>query len=454
MPHDRRTHRESVGSPAASSVPVAPTASGRAPDAPRISAARLRQRLEGLSEFGRPPGGCFADGVTRVGYSDADSAARAYLLQLMRSAGLETRLDAAANLIGRRAGRDAGAKPILFGSHVDSVPSGGNFDGALGILAAIEVAQALADQGVTTIHPLEVVVWTNEEGVAYGDGLCGSRAAAGEMIAGELDKAWNGVRKADAIRRLGGNPDRIADARRAPGSIHAYLELHVEQGGVLDRADVPIGIVEGIVGIDRYDCVVRGAANHAGTTPMAHRHDALLAAARLVEAVHEVVTGVPGRQVGTVGRLDVTPNAPNVVPGMVTLTVELRGLAEDTLGRLAGQVKARAAAIAAATGTTIDVEPSSRHRAAPASPEVQAAIGRSAGLLGLAHLSLPSGAGHDAQMMARLGPMGMIFVPSIGGVSHSPRERTSWVDCARGADVLLGTVLEVDRLQFGEPFGL
>ncbi|HEY3380800.1 MAG TPA: Zn-dependent hydrolase [Vicinamibacterales bacterium] len=442
----RRTFLLSAANAAAFSLAGAPAWSRAAPPVIRVNAARLREHIERLSEFGRPPGGGFAEGVTRVGYSDADLAGRGYVLQLMKAAGLETRIDAAANIIGRRPGAGAASKPIVFGSHVDSVPSGGNFDGPLGTLAAIEVAQTLFERGLTTGHPLEVVAWTNEEGVAYGNGLCGSRAAAGELVPGELDQVWNGVRKADAVRTLGGDPDRIADARRAPGSIHAYLELHIEQGGVLDRAGVPIGVVEGIVAIDRYECSVRGAVNHAGTTPMPDRHDALLAASRLVQAVNEIVTREPGRQVGTVGRLDVTPNAPNVVPGLVRMTVELRDLSAEKLVRLAGGVRARADEIAAATGTTIELTRSSHHEAALADPGVRAAIAQSADDLGFAHVSLPSGAGHDAQMLARLGPMGMVFVPSIGGISHSPRERTSWDDCSRGADVLLRSVLAVDRL--------
>ena len=413
----------------------------------RINATRLRAGLERMSEFGRPPGGTFEDGVTRVGYSEADRAARAWISDLMKAAGLDVRIDAAANLIGRKEGRDAAARPILFGSHSDSVIAGGNFDGPLGVLAAVEAAETLIEQGVATTHPLEVVVWTNEEGVAYGDGLCGSRAVAGDMTSSELEKVWNGVRKADAMLGLGGDPGRLAEARRAPGSIHAYVELHIEQGSGLERAGVPIGVVQGIVAIHRYQCVVRGAANHAGTTPMADRRDALLAASKLVEAVHEVVTGLPGRHVGTVGQLDVEPNAPNVIPGTVRLTVELRDLATDVLRELARQVKARAAVIAADTGTTIEMEPSSFHHAALASPDVQAAIAGAADRLGLAHLPLASGAGHDAQIMAKLGPVGMIFVPSVGGVSHSPREWTSWEDCARGADVLLATVLALDELQ-------
>jgi N-carbamoyl-L-amino-acid hydrolase len=420
----------------------------------RINPTRLRARLERMSEFGRPPGGTFADGVTRVGYSEADRAARAWISDVMRAVGLDVRVDAAANLIGRKEGRNAGAAPILFGSHSDSVIAGGNFDGALGVLGAIEAAQTLIEQGVATDHPLEVVVWTNEEGVAYGDGLCGSRAAAGEMTGSELEKVWSGVRKADAIRGLGGDPGHLAAARRAPGSIHGYLELHIEQGNGLERAGVPIGVVQGIVAIHRYECVVHGAANHAGTTAMVDRRDALLAASKLVEAVHEIVTARPGRHVGTVGRLDVEPNAPNVIPGTVSLTVEFRDLAADVLRDLAEQFRARADGIAAATGTTIETEPSSFHRAALASSDLQAAVARAADGLGLEHVSLASGAGHDAQIMSRLGRMGMIFVPSAGGVSHSPREWTSWEDCASGADVLLASILALDELQSGAATGI
>ena len=427
--------------------PAALAAPGwRAAAAPLIvDAARLRADLEALSAFGRPPGGTFADGVSRVGYSDADVEGRRLVSGWMREAGLAVRTDAAGNLIGRRAGSDPAARPILFGSHIDSVPNGGNFDGDLGSLAAIEAVRTMSRHGVTTSHPLEVVVWANEEGVAFGNGLCGSRAAAGELAAGEMDQVWNGMRKADAMRRIGGDPDRIEEARRAPGSIHAYLELHIEQGGTLDRAGIPIGVVEGIVAIDRYEAVIRGVPNHAGTTPMPDRHDALVAAAQLVLAVREIVTAEPGRQVGTVGQLGVTPNAPNVVPGLVRHTIELRDLSADRIVEMAERIKSRAAEIASRTGTAIDITKTSHHAAALAHAGVQALIERCAADLGLRSMRLPSGAGHDAQMAARFGPMGMIFVPSVGGVSHSPKELTSWEDCARGASVLLNAVVALDR---------
>jgi N-carbamoyl-L-amino-acid hydrolase len=221
----------------------------------------------------------------------------------------------------------------------------------------------------------------------------------------------------------------------------AYLELHIEQGGTLERDRVDVGVVEGIVAIDRYEAVVTGVANHAGTTAMPDRHDALVAASQLVLAVREIVTRDPGRQVGTVGHLTVTPNAPNVIPGVVRQTVELRDLASAKLARLAREVETRASQIASNTGTSIQIRRTSHHDSAMATPAVQDAIESAARSGGVTTHRMPSGAGHDAQMMARLGPMGMIFVPSVGGISHSPRELTTWVDCAKGADVLLQTVL-------------
>jgi beta-ureidopropionase / N-carbamoyl-L-amino-acid hydrolase len=420
--------------------------SGGGPSPIPIDAARLRQHIEGLSAFGRPPGGSFAEGVTRVAYSQADVGGRQYVLGLMREALLSPRIDAAGNILGLRAGTDAGLPAILFGSHIDSVPDGGNFDGVLGTMAALEVMQALDAAGVRTRHPLAMAVWQNEEGVAFNGGLCGSRAAAGELPAAELDQVWNGMRMADAIRRIGGDPENIPSARRPAGSTHCYLELHIEQGGTLDRAGIPIGIVEGIVGIDRYEATVRGVANHAGTTAMVDRHDALVAASQLVLAVNELVRGEPGRQVGTVGQLNVTPNAPNVVPGRVTLTIELRDLSSEKVGRLHHAIEARAAAIARATGTEIALAPKSHHEPAIAHPLVMSAITDAAARLGVKTMRLPSGAGHDAQMAARFSPMGMIFVPSIGGISHSPKEATSWEDCARGTAVLLHAVLAADRI--------
>jgi N-carbamoyl-L-amino-acid hydrolase len=412
----------------------------------RVDAAVLRRRIEELSVFGRPNRGAFADGVSRVAYSDADVAGRRYVIDVMRAAGLNPRVDAAGNIFGRRAGSDTSLPPILFGSHIDSVPNGGNFDGDLGSLAALGTLEALSAANVRTRHPLEMVIWAAEEGVAFNRGLNGSRVVAGDVKASDMDQIWNGMTRADAIRKIGGDPTRIMDAVRPRAAHHCYLELHIEQGGTLERQKVPVGVVEGIVAIDRYEVTVTGFANHAGTTPMADRQDALVAASHLTIAVRDIVNAEPGRHVGTVGRLEVTPNAPNVIPGIVRLTIELRDLSADKLARLAERIRLRAGEIARATNTSIEFTSRSHNAPATAAEDVQRAIERSAQSFGLATLRLPSGAGHDAQMMAQLSPMGMIFVPSVGGISHSPRELTRWDDCARGADVLLGAVLDMDRV--------
>ena len=412
----------------------------------RVDAKALQGRIEALSRFGRPSGGTFADGVSRVAYSDADLAGRAYVIGLMKAAGLDPRIDTAGNIFGRRGGTDASLPPIVFGSHIDSVPNGGNFDGDLGSLAALGTLEALSAAQLRTRHPLEMVVWSAEEGVAFNRSLNGSRIVAGEVKASDMDHVWNGMTRADAIRKIGGDPDRIMAAIRPRGAHHCYLELHIEQGGTLERHGIPVGIVEGIVSVDRYEVTVAGFANHAGTTPMADRQDALVAASHLTIAVNQIVTAEPGRQVGTVGRLDVTPNASNVIPGVVRLVIELRDLSPEKLTRLADSIRRRAGEIAGETKTSIEFTSFNRSPPANATVEVQQAIERSAGRLGLPSQRLPSGAGHDAQMMAQLSPMGMIFVPSVRGISHSPLEFTRWDDCAHGADVLLGAVLEMDRV--------
>jgi beta-ureidopropionase / N-carbamoyl-L-amino-acid hydrolase len=412
----------------------------------RPDAAALRQRIEALSVFGRPPGGVFADGVSRVAFSDADVAGRKYLMDLMRAAGLEPRVDPAGNIFGRRRGGDSTLPPILFGSHIDSVPSGGNFDGDLGSLAALAAIEACDRANVQTRHPLEMVVWSSEEGVAFGRGLAGSRIVAGDVTPADMDAVWNGLRRSDAVKKIGGDPTRIMDAIRTKGAHHCYLELHIEQGGNLERASVPVGVVEGIVAIERYTAIVTGFANHAGTTPMADRQDALVAASWLTIAVREAVTKVPGRQVGTVGQMEIAPNAPNVIPGTVRMTIEVRDLSSEKLRGIMDDIRGRAQQIAQQTRTKIEIAELSRNPSALASPDVQRVIERAATKLSLGSMRLPSGAGHDAQMMAQLGPMGMIFVPSVAGISHSPKELTHWEDCANGANMLLQTVLEVDAV--------
>jgi N-carbamoyl-L-amino-acid hydrolase len=407
-----------------------------------IDAARLRRSLEDLARFGRNPEG----GVSRIAWSQADREARAWLREsLMSGIGLEVRIDPAGSIYGRRAGREPEQPAILFGSHIDSVPKGGNFDGDVGSMASIEVMHTLHDKKIATRHPLECVIWSNEEGFAFGRGIFGSRAAIGEFEPGELEATENGVDIRDAVRRIGGDLARIAEARRKPGEIAAYLELHIEQGGVLDRARVPIGVVEGIVGVNRYTARIAGFSNHAGTTPMPERRDALVAASGLVLAVREETVREPGRQVGTVGKLEVRPGAPNIIPGEVECVVELRDLSLEKVENIFRRIEGRAAEIARATGTTIEITRTSSHKPALATPWVREIIRGQARALGLSTMDLPSGAGHDAQALARLAPMGMIFVPSVEGISHSPKELSRWEDIANGCEVLLQTILAIDR---------
>ena len=412
--------------------------------APTIDAARLRNRLERLSTHGRPFGGTFADGVNRVAYSVADLTARAWVIDEIKGMDVVPRIDAAGNIFARFGGQP-NQPAILCGSHIDSVPTGGNFDGDLGVFAAFEVIQAVQAAKVQTRHPIELAVWAHEESTAFGIGTAASRIVAGDLQAGDMDRVWNGMKRGDAIKRIAGSPDQIETAIRGKGTWHSYVELHIEQGGTLAAAKVPIGIVEGIVAIHRFDVVIEGQVNHAGTTPMNERHDAMVAASQLTLAVRDIASRRQGRQVGTVGRMEIEPNSPNVIPGKATLSVEFRDLSEAVLRELGDAIKQRAAQIAKDTGTTINFTLASTNVPAMATSGVQEAIARAAAKANLQTMKLPSGAGHDAQQIAKIAPMGMIFVPSVGGISHSPKELTTWEDCARGADVLLKTVLELDQ---------
>lgn len=412
---------------------------------PRIDAASLQADIEALSVFGRPANGTFQEGVSRIGYSDADIAGRSFVMERMRAAGAAVRIDAAGNILASRRGSDPSLPPVLFGSHIDSVPNGGNFDGDLGSLSAVRILRVLNDLRIETRRSLTAVVWACEEASFSGSSLNGSRLAAGKMRPDEMSQVSRGMTKAEAIRRIGGDPARIDSARIAASDYHAYVELHIEQGGTLARDGVPVGVVDGIVSIDDYLVVVNGAANHAGTTPMQGRQDALIAAAELTLAVREIVVSEPGAQVGTVGHMELFPNATNVIPGEVRMQIELRDLSSGKLNRLGEKIKARAAAIASETRTEIRMTRAGHSEAANASIDVQRPIEAAASRLRLGFRHLPSGAGHDAQMMATLMPMGMIFVPSIGGISHSPKELTAWQDCANGANILMETVLELAR---------
>lgn len=402
----------------------------------RVNGERLNGWLASFNRIGRT-----ASGINRVAYSTADLEGRAFALDLYRQAGLTPVIDAAGNILARLEGTQRGLKPILIGSHVDSVTDGGNYDGPLGSFSAIEVARTLQEKQVRLRHPLEVVVWQNEEG-----GTIGSKLAIGALSDADLDKvARSGKTIREGTGLVGGDVAKLASAVRKRGDIACYIELHIEQGGLLEKAGKQIGVVQGIVGLRWFEITITGFANHAGATPMDQRQDAMLAAAKFTVAVNDAVRGEPGRQVATVGRLVVTPNTTNVIPAQVVLTVDLRDLDQAKIDHFSREFERLAREIGTATSTSFAFKTLVDSEPALSDGSVMAWIEQGASALGLSHQRMPSGAGHDAQEIARIAPMAMIFVPSVGGISHSPKEFTRPEDCAHGADVLLNAVLAADQ---------
>ena len=404
-----------------------------------VDGPRLNQRMRRLESFGANAAG----GIDRVAFSDANIEALDWMAGLLVESGFSPSIDFAGNLIARKPGSSPELPSIMLGSHIDSVPGGGNYDGQVGSMGALEVAATLADAAYTTRHPLEISIFSNEEG-----GKTGSRALAGEVETFELDIVTaSGFTIADGIQRLGGNPDRLEELRRRDGSVEAFLELHIEQGAVLDADEIDIGVVEGIVGIMRWTVIVDGSTNHAGTTPMDRRADAMVGAARFIDLVHTTARRMPGRQVATVGRLEAEPGAPNVIPGRVTMTLEIRDLSMEGIERVFNEISGNSVRITEETGTRFSFQRFYTSRAAPTALWIREIIETSAQGLGLSTHRMPSGAGHDAQSLALFAPVGMIFVPSVAGVSHAPDEHTIPQDIVNGANVLLQTLLELDERQ-------
>ena len=402
---------------------------------PVIDGEQLLDNLEALAQIGVDLDG----GLSRIAYNPADQQARAWVNEQMRLLGMSVQTDAAGNSVGLYPGTVPGLKPIALGSHTDTVPNGGRFDGALGALAAMACVRALHEAQVELRHPVEVINFASEEATMSG-GTFGSRAMAGTLdTEADIHKAaWDGQPVANHLRAAGLDPTALKQAIRAKGSLAAYLELHIEQGGLLESAQIPIGVVEGIVGIRRYEVIFQGYANHAGTTPMAGRQDALVMAAPFISAVPEIVTA--HEIVGTIGQLKVHPGAPNVIPGKVEISLEIRGLDEDVLD----EAEVELARCAEKTGG--EFRPISRKAPTESDPRLTDALTAACDELDLPYRRMPSGAGHDAMSIAALCPQAMLFVPSRGGVSHSPDEFTEPEDCVNGARVLLGALLRLDDI--------
>lgn len=400
---------------------------------------RMEERIKTLAQFGANPEG----GVSRVAYSDADIAGRKYVMELMQNAGLEVRVDAAGNIIGMRKGKNSKLPAIAFGSHIDSVPGGGNYDGDVGSLGAIECIELMKENNIITEHPLEVIIFQNEEG-----GLVGSEAISGILTDEELSLvSSSGKSLREGMKDIGGDPVRYHEAARKKGDFKAFLELHIEQGGFLHQEGINIGVVEGIVGIKQWMVTFQGKANHAGTTPMDQRQDAMLAAAKFVVATNSIARSIPGRQVATNGKIKAEPGAPNVIPGKVEMTLEIRDLDFEKMLSVFEKIETAAKVISEETGVNISYSPLNEDIPAVTDKRIQDMIAASAKELGLSHKYMPSGAGHDTQDMARIAPTGMVFVPSKDGISHSPKEFTSAQDMANGASVLLQTILKLDKVK-------
>ena len=407
----------------------------------RINNNRLNKHLSELSKFGNNEFG----GVSRVAYSDADLNGREFVMKLMKTAGMDVHIDAGGNIIGTLAGKNNDLPPIAIGSHIDSVPEGGNFDGNVGSMSAIEVAQTLRESKHTLNHPLIVVIFQNEEG-----GLFGSKVMTSGLTELELElQSSSGYSIRKGIQRIGGNIDQLEKAKLKKNEWVAYVELHIEQGGILYNENLDIGVVQGIVGIKQWDVMVKGFANHAGTTPMDQRRDALYAAAQYVQAVHEIGKNTPGKQVATVGKIKSFPGAPNVIPGMVNASLEIRDLDGKKINSIYKNIKSSSENIAKNTGTEFKFKQTINIIPEPTNRRVSWAINQAAQDLQLSSKFMPSGAGHDAQEMAVICPIGMIFIPSKEGISHSPKEYSSPKDIANGANVLLHTVLKLDK-QYSE----
>ncbi len=413
---------------------ITPAAPGSA--VARVDADRLRADFDELASIGRTTQG----EVRRTTFSDSHLAARAWFLERAGAAGLETNIDAAGNHSALlRSGR-ADARTLLIGSHLDTVPAGGRYDGALGVLAALEVLRAVKDARLELPLTLEAIDFTDEEGSLVG--LLGSMALAGTLTHRMLRSPRGGRRAlASALGRAGLREGELMNARRDPQTLAGYLELHIEQGPMLERTRIDIGVVQAIAGSRSIALEFEGERGHAGTTPMDARRDAALGAARFVVAVHETAIREFPECVATVGDIGIQPGAFNVVPGRARLALEFRSPELEQLDALEAALLATARREASAAGLSLDVHAVGRWEPVRLDTSVQKVIANAAHALGLTSVELTSGAGHDAQALAAITPSGMIFVPSIGGVSHDRAEYTPWRDCVNGASVLLGAAL-------------
>lgn len=395
----------------------------------QVNGKRLMQRLFDLADIGAIDGG----GCARLALTDADKAGRDLVIEWMKDLDLEITIDVVGNVVGIW---NVGAGlPVMTGSHIDTVRTGGKYDGNYGVLAGLEVIQTCQEQGITPLHPLAVAFFTNEEGARFAPDMFGSIVYVGGMSVEEaLDTVGiDGSRVGDELERIGYN-----GATPCPGiSPHAFVELHIEQGPVLEQTGVIIGAVTGVQGISWQEVTVEGQSNHAGTTPMNMRHDPAYVASDIAVFLRDLANRFGGHQVCTVGKIDLHPNLINVVPQRAVLTLDIRNTDENKLKAAEAEVKAHLDRLATEEGVTITTRPLARFEPVEFDEHVVELVSEIAKTQGNSVMRLPSGAGHDAQMLARVCPTAMIFVPSAKGISHNPAEYTSPEELEAGANVLL-----------------
>lgn len=401
-----------------------------------INAARLRESIEKMSEIGATSGG----GLHRLALSDEDRRARDLLVSWLEELQLEIAIDQMGNIFASRSGRRDDLPPVMTGSHLDSQPNGGRFDGTLGVLGALEVVRTLAEKRIPTERPIVIVNWTNEEGCRFAPAMIGSG-----VWSGALDQDWaysrtdkDGKRFADELERIG----YLGSEPAASQPLHAYFEYHIEQGPRLDKERKTVGAPEGIVGLYWFDVYIEGEANQVGPTPMEGRRDALCAAAEMILRVNELPEKMGGNMVATVGEIQNLPNSRNIIPGSVYFTVDIRSwddeLAMDAWQKLQGEFEGAAGS----RGCRLRIEETWQVKHSPFDPKLVERVLQNAEQLGYPTLRMVSGAGHDASYVNSVAPTAMIFAPSIGGRSHVEVEDTKWEDCEAGANVLLRSVLQ------------
>lgn len=404
---------------------------------------RIQDNLKALAAIGATPDG----GVTRLAWSEPEREAHRLAARWMKEAGLEVWADPAGNSFGRRAGGED-LPTIMVGSHLDTVTNGGNLDGPLGVVAALEVVRGLNEKGLTTRHPITAVVLTSEEAVRFADTCMGSKIITGTMKRDHLEEIEDaqGITGAEAMKSVGLDPDRIEEARWDPARIAAYIELHVEQGRVLEKLGKKVGVVTAIAAATRFRATLTGSADHSGATPMGARKDALAAAAEIVLGVERIAGSEAGpTTVGTVGILKVQPGAMTVIPGQAELGIDIRDIVPEPKRVASERVVAMMEEVCRRRNIGLDLVKLLDDVPAVMSPTIQKALRSSAEKLGYSHHVMPSAAGHDARIMGSFTEAGMIFVPSRDGISHSPKEWTDPGDILAGIDVLVEAVQEVDR---------